>query len=163
MFDVNLRHPHFERDVVEKLLYQADIVKLNEEELEIISRWNGFSVTSLDVTSHKIKEKYKIDQIIVTLGENGALISYGSDILRHPGYKVEVEDTVGSGDAFLAAFLANQIKGRNVNTCLDFACATGAYVATQNGANPPYDESLIVNFIKKQTYGRITTKLAMPG
>lgn len=162
VFDINLRYPHYKREIIEELLFKADMVKVNKEELMVLNKWNDVLGGTLDVICKKIKENYKIDQLIVTLGENGAIVSYGSEIFKHPGFKIDVEDTVGSGDAFLAAFLANQIKGRDIKTSLDFACATGAYLASKNGANPQYDESQIIKFIKRQTYGGVTTNLTLP-
>ena len=65
-----------------------------------------------------------------------------------PGYKVNVVDTVGSGDAFLAGFLAMYLSGQMINKSLDYACATGALVATKTGGTPDYKLEEINKIIK---------------
>ena len=59
--------------------------------------------------------------------------------------------TVGSGDAFLAAFLAAYYQHKGVPAALDLACATGAYVASQAGANPDYQFSDIEAFLAERS------------
>lgn len=56
---------------------------------------------------------------------------------EHPGYEVEVRDTVGTGDAFLAVLLAGLLAGADDAAMLQHAALMGAYVATQTGAVPP--------------------------
>jgi fructokinase len=55
---------------------------------------------------------------------------------RHGGYKVEVVDTVGSGDAFLAGFLSKLLDNVSPVDALDYASGLGAFIATQRGACP---------------------------
>jgi fructokinase len=51
---------------------------------------------------------------------------------------VKVNDTVGAGDAFLAAFISALTSGAPAVEVLDFACAAGALVASRAGATPTY-------------------------
>jgi len=76
--------------------------------------------------------------ILTTRGEKGAMVLYDGHLYEHPGYKVIVADTIGSGDSFLAAFLSKFIKGEPVNDALKFASGMGAFVATKHGACPVY-------------------------
>ncbi|MFC0181690.1 PfkB family carbohydrate kinase [Pseudarcicella hirudinis] len=57
-------------------------------------------------------------------------------IYESEGYKVEVKDTIGSGDAFLAALLNARIQKKDPEESLSFACAMGSLVATYQGATP---------------------------
>lgn len=59
-------------------------------------------------------------------------------IYRVPGYAVEVCDTVGSGDAFAAAFLHGYDRGWPIVEAADFANALGALVASRAGATPDW-------------------------
>ncbi len=47
------------------------------------------------------------------------------------GYKVQVADTIGSGDAFLAGFYSQHVSGALPDASLDFACRIGAFVASK--------------------------------
>lgn len=150
VFDVNLRAPHYERALVEELLHGADIAKLNEHELAELAGWYdapGEPVTAekLQPTMAQLRNRYGLDQLCVTLGADGAVLLNGSGFFRQAGFPIEVEDTIGSGDAFLAAFLHKTLQGETPQKTLEFACATGAYVATQRGATPAFTEQLILN------------------
>ena len=83
--------------------------------------------------------------LVVTRGENGASVLTNEGYFEHPGFQVKVEDTIGSGDAFLATFLSKTLQHTNTPIALEIACATGAYVATQRGATPSFSEQTIRN------------------
>lgn len=68
--------------------------------------------------------------------------------MEHPGFQVTVEDTIGSGDAFLAAFLHQYLRGKSPADSLPYACAVGAYVASQRGATPAVPDNFIKECIK---------------
>ncbi|SFD65847.1 carbohydrate kinase family protein [Spirosoma endophyticum] len=144
VFDVNLRAPHYERTTVETLLYYADIAKINEHELVELSSWYG-EETDLHQAMNQLRRRYKLETLCVTLGEKGAVLLDETGLYSQVGFPVEVEDTIGSGDAFLAAFLYKTLQGESPEKTLEFACATGAYVATQRGATPLFSEETIMN------------------
>jgi fructokinase len=138
VFDVNLRPPFDDKEIVEESLYLADLVKLNEDELVQLQDWFEIS-GSMQQAANNLKEKFNCQAICITRGHNGAVLLNNTTWLEHPGYKVDVCDTVGSGDSFLAALLHGFFSGREGNDLLNFANAVGAYVATQQGAIPDLD------------------------
>lgn len=144
VFDVNLRAPHYERTTVETLLYYANIAKINEHELVELSSWYG-EETDLHQAMNQLRRRYKLETLCVTLGEKGAVLLNETGLYSQLGFPVDVEDTIGSGDAFLAAFLYKTLQGESPKKTLEFACATGAYVATQRGATPLFSEETIMN------------------
>jgi fructokinase len=145
--DINLRPPHFTRELVEKLLQSADILKLNEHELPLISSW--YSDVKEDKEQVKaLQDRFAVATIIVTKGGDGAMVCQEGTIYSHPGYKVKVADTVGSGDAFLAGFLAKTKEGRPIGERLQFANAMGAFIASKEGACPAYSLEEITTALK---------------
>ena len=138
--DINLRAPHFTQIVIEALLHNTHILKLNEHELPIIANWFRELYKPEDQVK-LIQDHFHIPTIVVTLGGEGALLCREGFITRHNGYRVSVEDTVGSGDAFLAGFLYGTKKGFTGQECLQFANAMGAFIATKSGACPDYNLS----------------------
>lgn len=142
VFDVNLRPPHYERETVEELLRQADIAKLNEHELAELSGWYDGS-GDRQQTMQQLRERYQLATLCVTLGADGAALLNGDGFFQQAGFPVQVADTIGSGDAFLAAFLHKTLQGETPRKTLEFACATGAYVATQRGATPTFSAETI--------------------
>ncbi|MEY4903028.1 MAG: hypothetical protein RLZZ292_843 [Bacteroidota bacterium] len=149
VFDVNFRAPFYTQVLVEQLLQKANIVKMNDEELDIIASWHGFDTSDEAILLQTLKEKYALQSIIVTKGANGAM---GLDENNHfhtcKGFKVVVKNTVGSGDAFLAGFLKQYLGGEKMDNALRFACAMGAFVATQEGANPVFEEATINEILR---------------
>lgn len=138
VIDINLRPPHFEKDTLEHLLKQADILKLNDHELTLITGWY---IPEADFEKQVIflSDQFSIPTVIVTKGANGAALYHNNTFYYHHGYKVTVADTIGSGDAFLAGFLSRHIENKQPEASLDFACKLGAFVASKKGACPPYD------------------------
>ncbi len=135
VFDVNLRPPHYNREALELFLHQADIVKMNHHELMEITAWHH-PYTDEQQSMAYLRAEYGVDTLVVTRGENGAAVLSAEGFFEQSGYEVEVEDTIGSGDAFLATFLSNHILGRGYPVALRQACAVGALVATLKGATP---------------------------
>lgn len=150
VLDINLRAPHFNRRIVEELLSNADLLKLNLAELELITGWFS-KYTSVKDRVNSIIERFNIRNIVVTMGGDGAIIYYNGEEFTHKGYKVKVADTVGSGDAFLAGLLGKLSEGDTPGNALEFASRTGAFVATKKGACPGYEPSEIYEFDARNT------------
>ena len=146
VLDINLRAPHFNRRLVEELLGKADFLKLNLAELELITGWfSNFKNISDRVRS--IADKFRIQNIVVTMGGNGSIMYYNGHEYMHNGYQVDVVDTVGSGDAFLAGLLSKFLEKAQPEAALEFASALGAFIATKTGACPAYDVVALTDFI----------------
>jgi fructokinase len=135
VFDVNMRAPHYSRDVVTYLLQQADLVKLNHHELAEVMGWFGASPAE-DTALRWLAERFQLQAVCVTKGAAGAVLWSGQQLYHCPGVAVAVQDTIGSGDAFLAALLMGWLAGQPPAEYLAFACAAGALVATHQGATP---------------------------
>jgi fructokinase len=138
VLDINLRPPHFNRRLVEDLLRHADIVKMNVAELELITGWFAAYKNITDRIG-VIQDRFQIPCIIVTMGSDGAIVDLAGERYKHKGYVVNVADTIGSGDAFLAAFLFKQLNNDSPEASLAFACALGALVASKRGGWPAYN------------------------
>ena len=148
VFDVNLRSPFYNKSLIVQLLHKADIVKMNDEELVVIGEWLGINDTEAN-TAIKIKTHFNCQQLIVTRGAEGAWLLDEKEMITAEGVSIEVQDTIGSGDSFLAAYISKMLQGESLESCLQFAAATGAYVATQKGGTPDFTEAIIWELIKK--------------
>lgn len=146
VLDINLRQPFFTREIVEELLYKCDIVKMNLSELELITGWFT-NYDSVEERIHLIQEKFNIRSIIVTMGSDGAAVNFRGNYFKHDGYKVQVADTIGSGDSFLAAFLSSIINDKNPEEALRFAAGLGGLVASKSGGCPDYNIAEIYSLV----------------
>jgi fructokinase len=142
VFDVNLRPPYEEPAIVRHSLAHADVVKLNEHELAQMAAWFGLPAGPREGTT-ALAERFGCRTICVTRGGAGAAMLRDGRWSEHPGFRVDVRDTVGSGDAFLAALLAGLLAGHDDAAVLQHANLLGAYVATQSGAIPVYQQETL--------------------
>ena len=137
VLDINLRPPHYEKGTLEYLLQHADILKLNDDELQLLGNWYGWKANEKD-RMMALQDRFQLNTVIATRGENGAIVLHDGKFYEHPGFKVKVVDTIGSGDAFLAGFISGFIQQNQFPEMLEFACRIGAFVAQHSGACPPY-------------------------
>lgn len=149
VFDVNLRKPHYSYEILEQLMHSADFIKFNDEELLEISAAMQSPFTSLEDNMQFIAERTKVKAMCVTKGKHGALLMWEGKLYQNGGYPVEVSDTVGAGDSFLAALITSLLTGKEPQTAIDFACAVGALVAEAPGANPEISNAEIENLMLK--------------
>jgi len=138
VFDVNFRAPHYDREIIEVLLKKSRIVKMNSEELEEIAGWYDQRGAERENMKYLI-DNFNIEQLFVTRGGEGAVSYDGSIFNEFGGFQVDVKDTTGSGDAFLAAIITKYLDGSDAGYSLKYACAMGAMVATRFGAIPEID------------------------
>jgi len=150
VLDINLRPPHYNRAIIEQLLYKINLLKLNQAELELITGW--FTKYQSDKDRMQVlQDKFSIPNIVVTKGEKGSLFNCKGKIYSHPGYRIVVADTIGSGDSFLAALLAKISTGDTPEEALSFAAALGALIASYKGACPDYKIEEVNELMKTDT------------
>jgi len=136
--DINLRKPYDTKPIVEMVMQKADAVKLNQDELKVVSEWYNRPEKDEKGLMMWIANHFHCKLIIVTRGENGASAYTDGEYFEQSGFKVEVADTVGSGDAFLAGLISSLLDRKSIPDSLRIACATGALVATFHGGTPDY-------------------------
>jgi len=135
IFDINLRQHFYNREIICNSLEHANVFKLNEDELPIVSGLLGFDGNYGEVM-RKLMNRFSLELIALTRGERGSVILSGNAISEHPGFKVKVVDTVGAGDAFTAAVAVGLMKKWDIDLINDFANRVGSYVCTQEGGTP---------------------------
>lgn len=138
VLDLNLRAPYYSAPVLRELIGAADVLKINEDELAFLGNLYPISAPDIDGQVHQLSAETNTSLICVTLGDKGAMVLYDGAIYRHEGFKVEVTDTVGAGDSFLATFINGLLSKLPIDKILHNACAVGAFVASRHGANPEY-------------------------
>jgi len=143
VFDVNLRKPHYSYEILEQFMKPADCIKFNDDEIIEIAAALQSPFKSLEENMQFIAEKTNTASICVTKGKDGALLLWKGKVYNNAGYPVEVADTVGAGDSFLASLITLLLTGKAPQEALDYACAIGALVAQSHGANPEINSSEI--------------------
>jgi fructokinase len=122
-YDVNLRPDSYTLELVEELLADADVVKMNEAEAQMTRP-----------LMKKMMNAKSFDAVCITRGERGCSVQIRDEYVESPGYPVSGGDPVGAGDAFAAAFLHGLDAGWPALAIADFANRAGAQAAQRPGA-----------------------------
>lgn len=149
VLDINLRAPHYSKEILELLLSKADLLKLNDDELRLLTQWFCTGSTTERESISILQQKFGIDGIIVTKGADGASYYTAGQSYSGKAYQVTVADTIGAGDSFLAAFLYRKLTKSPIAETLDYALAMGAFIASKPGACPAYTASELDDFIRE--------------
>jgi fructokinase len=149
VFDVNLRAPHYELNTLLTLMKQADFIKFNDDEIFELSLAMSGKKLSLEDSIHFFSEKTQTPSICVTLGADGAVLFQNNEFVYNKGYQVQVVDTVGAGDSFLATLIYQLLTDANTITALNNACAIGAIIASKVGANSKINDKEIQEIMQE--------------
>lgn len=134
VFDVNLRAPHDDLALVRKMAAAASLLKLNSAEAVRLAGTTGRSERLV----RRIAAQTGCQTVCLTAGARGAGLLYAGHWYWEAGRRIRVADTVGAGDSFLAALLAQLIAGAAPAHALAQACRLGEFVAGCSGATPIY-------------------------
>lgn len=138
IFDVNFRPPFIDFDFIKELLHKADLVKMNKAELRTILEFLGEDYIDEDTSIRHLQNYFDLNEIILTKGSKGARYFVGSTSYNFPAVHIEIADTVGSGDSFLAGFLSKRIQGRSPEEIMKQATSLGGFITSKSGACPDY-------------------------
>ncbi|MGB2591281.1 MAG: carbohydrate kinase [Candidatus Acidiferrum sp.] len=141
VFDVNLRQTFYSAQILADSAKQADIIKLNHDELPIVARLLGFPFHDEEFAAQWLRNTFHAKLVCITRGAGGSLLVSEYAKHEHPGIPVQVADTVGSGDAFTAPLVYHYLRGASLATMNEAANRMGSWVAGQTGATPASNEA----------------------
>jgi fructokinase len=139
-YDINLRDQNWNLTAVEQLSSHATVLKLNDGEAECLDATFDMEGEheSIESFARRWADRFGVQIVCVTCGERGCSILNGGQIIQVAGFRVEIADTVGAGDAFSAGFVHGLSQGWGVQRSARFANAVGAVVASKRGAIPDW-------------------------
>lgn len=145
--DLNLRDGQVDERVVTRSLQEANIAKVNEEELQALFGWYfqikpdapAMSADEVRASCQALLQMFSLDALIVTLGHRGSVyFSADGSVLMHRDNPAPpfVIDTVGAGDAFSAIFLLGKMRGWPLDVSLARANEFAGAICAIPGAVP---------------------------
>lgn len=143
IYDVNLRGRFYNREVLEGSLARASVVKLNHQEHPVVADLLGLEAGDPAVFARQLRRRYRLDLVCLTRGEQGCVLFGPEGTCEHPGFPVEVRDTVGAGDAFTAAVAYHLLRGSPLEVLAAAANRLGSWVASRSGAMPEMEEAAL--------------------
>lgn len=141
VFDVNLRQHFYSEALIRDSLEYANILKLNDEELPVLSSSCDLSGSETSIME-QLKDRYNLRLVALTRGPRGAILFTEDTLSECDGFTVEVKDTVGAGDAFTAAMTLGLLLGHELDRINEHACRVAAFVCSQDGAAPKLPDDL---------------------
>ncbi len=145
--DINLRKDCYNRDTVYMSLNRADVLKLNDDEAVILSGMFEREYTDVQSFCSDIVLRFGLSYCVVTFGDKGA---YGhsskGERVYVPGYRINLRDAVGAGDAFSAGFLHCILHGGSLINACDAGNILGALVASKRGGTSVVTQKEIDRF-----------------
>lgn len=108
VFDINLREPYYNVCLIKDLLHKTQLAKFNKMELRMMLDFIGKAYTSEEDSISYLQDEFGMREIIISKGSKGAIYACEDDLFIYPTIPVNVKDTVGSGDSFLAGFLSKR-------------------------------------------------------
>lgn len=139
------------REVDPDLLSHVDLLVPNQTELGLISGLKISSRASLEEASRKVLQQ-GVKTLVVTLGEQGALIARNDDMRLVPGIQVDAVDTTGAGDAFIGGLAAALVQDFSLLEAVRLANCAGALAATKFGAQTSLPAGSEVKKLYRKSY-----------
>jgi fructokinase len=136
IFDVNLRQSFYSGEIILNSLRRANVVKLNHEEMPRVAELLALDSRALLNFPRALLEEFNLQMVCVTRGPNGSVLCDRTDADEHPGFRVQIKDTIGAGDAFTAGLVHELLRGSSLAKRNDLANRMGAWVASHSGAMP---------------------------
>ncbi len=133
IFDINLRQHFFSEKIVVESLQRSDVLKINSDELQIISKMFGYSV---DQAIKMVMKDFSIRLVACTLGEEGSVLVTENEISQLRPPSIKIVDTVGAGDAFTAALTYGLLSDLPLSEIHRNANELAAFICTCSGAMP---------------------------
>jgi len=142
IFDVNLREPFYSSEVIDTSIQLANVLKLSWSELPVVAQLLSIHGDETSLLN-ELTRRYNLRLIALTKGEKGSVLFSCGRMSTHRGFTVKTVDSVGSGDAFVAALALGILNGYDLNRINDGANRIASFVCTQWGATPGLPQELV--------------------
>jgi ribokinase len=132
---VTILNPAPVRPLPASILQLVDVLTPNETEAKVLAGKAPDANIGAERVAHELLDS-GVKQVVMTLGEKGALIVTASSSTHIPAYKMSAVDTTGAGDAFNAGLAVASAFGAPLDDAVRFAVVTGGLAVTRDGVIP---------------------------
>jgi ribokinase len=128
---------------VDSLDYPLELV-----DLLIVNETEGAELTGFKSPTHivdRLADRYRSSIVVLTLGADGVILSYGGKTFRQPAYLVETIDTTSAGDTFIGYYVESVESGKTPEEAADWAQKASALCVSKAGSSDsiPNRESVL--------------------
>jgi ribokinase len=132
---ITILNPAPARSLPPSVLQLIDILTPNQTEAKVLTGRNPHEIAEPEELARELIRS-GVRQVVMTLGERGALIVTQSLVRHVPAIKVSAVDTTGAGDAFNAGLAMALGSGASLEAAVEFAVITGGLAVTREGVIP---------------------------
>ena len=122
----------------------VELLKLSEGELAFLVSHDVAEHAAQEASITELLAQKAARMIVVTLGENGAVLGTSDGLLRMDALEVEVRSAVGAGDSFVAGMVLALSRGLSPHKALAMGTATGAAAVSRYGTAMVHREDVAV-------------------
>jgi len=133
VFDINLRSPFYNKEIIVDSLQFANVLKLNIEELEILIKMLKLPRNKHDACTQLMME-FQLNYLALTDGSEGSTIYSEKEISSIKAEKLEIVDTVGAGDSFTAVMTCGILFNKSIKNVHVEASKYAAQTCMQKGS-----------------------------
>ena len=134
-YDLNLRKDCYSTENIISSLKNTDILKLNKQEANKLNDLLQLNKNGLVEISRELITSFQLQYCVTTLEEYGSLaVALNGEVVYSPGFKIDLTDPLGSGDAFSAGLVDALLRGKSLQEASESGNQLGALVATKKGA-----------------------------
>ena len=142
VFDLNLRQNYYSEEIIKTSMRLANVLKLNVNELSVVKKILGLNGDEQKIIS-ELSNKYSLHLVALTKGSAGSILFTEGKIFKHEGFRIEVKDTVGAGDGFVAALVTGLLRGYKLDDLNQKANRVASYICSKHGATPSLTNEIL--------------------
>lgn len=131
---------HNKPDGIEEILSLFDIVKPNDLEGQVLT---GIDCRKDPFEAARIIKGWGPGLVIITLAELGSVIYDGHEFIEIPPYEVDLLDSTGAGDTYMAGFTHAYLNGESLRECGTFASCVSSIMIEQMGPDFKLSETAV--------------------
>lgn len=132
---ITILNPAPVRPLPPSILQLVDVLTPNQVEAKVLTGRSPDDVIEPEQLARELIRS-GVKQVVMTLGERGALIVTSSSTTHVPAISVSAVDTTGAGDAFNAGLAIALASGASLEAAVQFAVVTGGLAVTKEGVIP---------------------------
>ena len=145
--DLNIRQNYYTPETIEQSLSAADVLKLNEQELELVNKLIIKSEVNKTETVKKMMRIFNIELLCVTKGSSGAILYKDGQENYYKIKNDKVVDTVGAGDAYASMLCIGYLMNWSIEKINKLASEFANEIIKVKGALPE-DDTVYQSFKK---------------
>ena len=143
IFDLNLRKPFIDKDILDAGMERATVVKMNHDELPAICAMFHWAETPEEGMQQLLQAYPNVRHLIVTKADQGAWWQTRDELhYMQPPKPEKMVDTIGAGDSVTAVAMMGLLKGWKEADILETAMKVASFVCSRRGGTPELPASL---------------------